>query len=163
MQRRKEGLLRLRQNVVLLRDEADPQAFHPRFNLMETSSFKELNSGWQQTLRTLHDLHFFQRQVRRQHRTQYLPTHLALAQYQLQYCTLHDLHSSSARCFLTQHRTQHMPTHSPSAGPVPAAPPVLHRHAVHCFQRHSTPLQRSCSTSQYQLGPPMQDRESRCA
>ena len=39
--------MELRQNVVLLRDPVDPtDSFHPRFNLMHTSSFKELPSAW---------------------------------------------------------------------------------------------------------------------
>ncbi|KXZ50081.1 hypothetical protein GPECTOR_18g59 [Gonium pectorale] len=56
------GLTRLRQNVVLLADPEDPDAFHPRFNLMSTSSYAALPAPWRATLRHMHDDYFYRRQ-----------------------------------------------------------------------------------------------------
>ncbi|KAG2427622.1 hypothetical protein HXX76_012273 [Chlamydomonas incerta] len=56
------GLMRLRQNVVLLADPEDPEAFHPRFGLMSTSSYASLPAPWRATLRHMHDDYFYRRQ-----------------------------------------------------------------------------------------------------
>ena len=54
-----KGLLKLRQNVVLLRDEKDSQRFYPRFHLMETSSFAAFDQSKHAILTDLHDCYFF--------------------------------------------------------------------------------------------------------
>ncbi|GFR48695.1 hypothetical protein Agub_g10651, partial [Astrephomene gubernaculifera] len=56
------GLLALRQNVVLIADPEDPEAFHPRFNLMTTSSYAALPGPWKAALRGLHDDYYYRRQ-----------------------------------------------------------------------------------------------------
>ncbi|GIL90228.1 hypothetical protein Vretifemale_17909, partial [Volvox reticuliferus] len=56
------GLLKLRQNVILLQDPEDPDTFHPRFNLMSTSSFAALPAPWRAALRHMHDDYYFRRQ-----------------------------------------------------------------------------------------------------
>lgn len=57
------GLLRLRQNVILLRDPVDPsEHFHPRFNLVNTSSYRDLPQSWKESLEWLHDDYLFGRQ-----------------------------------------------------------------------------------------------------
>lgn len=58
----RRGLLALRQNVVLLRDPEDPNAFYPRFALHTTPSFKALEPHWRDELRRLHDDYFHHRQ-----------------------------------------------------------------------------------------------------
>jgi len=61
-ERVRTGLMRLRQNVVLVPDPESPGAYHPRFALMSTSSFKELPPQWRDALAWLHDDYLFQRQ-----------------------------------------------------------------------------------------------------
>ncbi|KAI8466522.1 MAG: cytosolic 4-alpha-glucanotransferase [Monoraphidium minutum] len=56
------GLLALRQNVVLLRDDTDPDAFYPRFALMSSSSFKELDPSQRAVLQQMHEEYYFRRQ-----------------------------------------------------------------------------------------------------
>ncbi|KAI3431637.1 hypothetical protein D9Q98_004684 [Chlorella vulgaris] len=58
----RKGLLALRQNVVLLRDAEDPNAFYPRFHLNTTSSFKALEQRWQDELLQLHHDYYHHRQ-----------------------------------------------------------------------------------------------------
>lgn len=58
----RKGLIRLRQNVVMLRDPEDPNRFYPRFQLKDSSSFKELELSWRDTLQRLHDDYYFNRQ-----------------------------------------------------------------------------------------------------
>lgn len=56
----RKGLLTLRQNLILVRDPEDPQRFYPRFGLMGTSSYKELqDAGWKSALSHLHDDYFY--------------------------------------------------------------------------------------------------------
>ncbi|KAK9824488.1 hypothetical protein WJX72_010729 [[Myrmecia] bisecta] len=62
VQRTRTGLLRLRQNVVLLRDSQDSSHFYPRINLQDTSSFQELEPHWKGQLQWLHDDYFYRRQ-----------------------------------------------------------------------------------------------------
>lgn len=58
----KTGLMRLRQNVCLLRDDEDPHAFYPRFALRDTSSWRDLDAHVRNALLTLHDNYFFRQQ-----------------------------------------------------------------------------------------------------
>jgi 4-alpha-glucanotransferase len=58
----RRGLLSLRQNVVLLRDPEDPNAFYPRFALSTTSSFKALEPHWKEELARLHNDYYYHRQ-----------------------------------------------------------------------------------------------------
>lgn len=66
-------LLSLRQNVVLLRDPADPAAFYPRIQMEATPSFQGLPPDWQRALAHLRDEYFNHRQDglwrRQAHRT----------------------------------------------------------------------------------------------
>jgi len=58
-------LLRLISNVILLRDEDEPnQLFHPRIDLMKTSSYHELADHWKHHFYELYQDYFFHRQVR---------------------------------------------------------------------------------------------------
>mmetsp|Transcript_13105 Transcript_13105/g.39668 ORF Transcript_13105/g.39668 Transcript_13105/m.39668 type:complete len:1026 (-) Transcript_13105:2008-5085(-) len=56
------GLMHLRQNVVLLHNPDEPDSFYPRIQMSDTSSFRELESGWRDRLQWLHDDYFFRRQ-----------------------------------------------------------------------------------------------------
>ena len=51
--------MKLQSNVILLRDDNDPDTFYPRFNLMKTSSFAQYNSSKHEALRHLHDNYFY--------------------------------------------------------------------------------------------------------
>jgi len=56
-------LLRLISNVILLRDEDEPnQLFHPRIDLMKTSSYHELADHWKHHFYELYQDYFFHRQ-----------------------------------------------------------------------------------------------------
>lgn len=56
-------LVRLLNNVILLRDEDDSDAFHPRFMMTKTSSYQELDSDeWKRTLQEMSDDYFYRRQ-----------------------------------------------------------------------------------------------------
>jgi 4-alpha-glucanotransferase len=58
-----QGLFALHNNVCLLPDEAHPDAFHPRFMMHDTSSYRELGSGqWKTALHDLYEDYFFHRQ-----------------------------------------------------------------------------------------------------
>jgi 4-alpha-glucanotransferase len=57
----KQGLYDLISNVILLEGE-QPQAYHFRFNIGHTSSFKHLNTSIQNKLYELYDDYFFKRQ-----------------------------------------------------------------------------------------------------
>ncbi|KAJ9519153.1 hypothetical protein QJQ45_007717 [Haematococcus lacustris] len=61
-ERVRRGLLQLRQNVCLLRDPTDKDAFYPRFNLMSSTSYKECDAGWKSALAWLHDDYYYRRQ-----------------------------------------------------------------------------------------------------
>jgi len=56
------GLLKLRHNVVLLKNPEDKDSYFPRFALNSTTSFKELEQSWQEALQWLHDDYYFGRQ-----------------------------------------------------------------------------------------------------
>ncbi|GBF89315.1 4-alpha-glucanotransferase [Raphidocelis subcapitata] len=58
----RRGLLALRQNVCLLRDEEDADAFYPRFNLMGSTSYRDLDPSQRAVLAQLHEEYFFRRQ-----------------------------------------------------------------------------------------------------
>lgn len=60
--RTRSGLMRLRQNVVLLRNQDEPDSFYPRFQMADCSSWKELVVGWRDRLLSLHDDYFYRRQ-----------------------------------------------------------------------------------------------------
>ncbi|KIY91609.1 4-alpha-glucanotransferase [Monoraphidium neglectum] len=53
------GLLALRQNVCLLTDDVDPDAFYPRFSLMSSSSYQELDPSQRAVLQQMHEEYFF--------------------------------------------------------------------------------------------------------
>lgn len=74
--RTRAGLLRLRQNVVLLHNADEPDSFYPRFMMAECSSWKELPLGWRDRLLWLHDDYFYRRQEElwRQNALRTLPT-----------------------------------------------------------------------------------------
>eukprot|EP00871_Galdieria_phlegrea_P003197 jgi/Galph1/3879/GphlegSOOS_G2529.1 len=57
-------LVRLQSNVILLRDEEEPERlFHPRIDMMKTSSYHELpNDAWKHHLYELYNDYFFYRQ-----------------------------------------------------------------------------------------------------
>lgn len=56
-------LISLLNNVCLLRDAEDPDAFHPRFMLKTTTSYRDLPSEeWRKLLLDLHDDYYYQRQ-----------------------------------------------------------------------------------------------------
>lgn len=57
-----EVLFGLMNNVCLLRDVDDGDAFHPRFLMERTSSFNELGDEWKGSLKELYQDYFFDRQ-----------------------------------------------------------------------------------------------------
>ncbi|CAG9464665.1 unnamed protein product [Pedinophyceae sp. YPF-701] len=57
------GLLQLRQNVVLVRDTRHRERLHPRFQLRHSSSFAELEAPVQRALVELHDDYFHNRHL----------------------------------------------------------------------------------------------------
>lgn len=59
---RRIALMRLRCNVVLLKDEHDGNQFHPRIEMEKTSSFQELPDADKATLKRLYVDYFFKRQ-----------------------------------------------------------------------------------------------------
>jgi len=61
-QRWKEGLFKLIQNVILLQDDKDPNAFYPRIAMTETSSFEELNFHEKTSFQWLYVDYFYHRQ-----------------------------------------------------------------------------------------------------
>lgn len=58
----KSILFSLISNVILLRDEHDVDAYHFRFNMANTSSFKDLNKSIKQKLNHLYNDYFYYRQ-----------------------------------------------------------------------------------------------------
>uniref|UniRef100_A0A7S3QVA9 4-alpha-glucanotransferase n=2 Tax=Dunaliella tertiolecta TaxID=3047 RepID=A0A7S3QVA9_DUNTE len=58
----KAGLIHCMQNVCLLVDDEDPNRFYPRFAVSSSSSYKELDQDWKQSLSWLHDDYYFRRQ-----------------------------------------------------------------------------------------------------
>ncbi|GAB2210062.1 hypothetical protein Drorol1_Dr00015315 [Drosera rotundifolia] len=58
----KRDLFDLLQNIVLIRDPEDPRKFYPRFNIEDTSSFKDLDDHSKNALRRLYHDYYFQRQ-----------------------------------------------------------------------------------------------------
>ncbi|KAG2638901.1 4-alpha-glucanotransferase DPE2-like [Panicum virgatum] len=58
----RRGLFDLLQNVVLIRDPEDPTKFYPRFNLEDTSSFRDLDEHSKNVLRRLYYDYYFARQ-----------------------------------------------------------------------------------------------------
>lgn len=59
MQKIRSVLMKFLGNVILIRDEDDPNRFYPRFNLMETSSLDAYDSSKHDLLRKLHDGYFY--------------------------------------------------------------------------------------------------------
>lgn len=57
-----DGLFKLVQNVVLLKDESDENRFYPRIDLQKTISFNDLEPQIRQTLHTLYISYFYERQ-----------------------------------------------------------------------------------------------------
>lgn len=57
-----QALLALHANVVLLKEEAQENSFHFRFNMQHTSSFKRLNNDLKNGLSGLYNDYFFHRQ-----------------------------------------------------------------------------------------------------
>ena len=49
-------------NVILLQDDADPDRFYPRFQLMATSSFAAFDAAKHGILRRMHDGYFYTNQ-----------------------------------------------------------------------------------------------------
>lgn len=58
----RHDLFDILQNIVLIRDPEDPQKFYPRFNLEDTSSFKNLDDHSKNVLRRLYYDYYFHRQ-----------------------------------------------------------------------------------------------------
>ncbi|XP_010251909.1 PREDICTED: 4-alpha-glucanotransferase DPE2 isoform X2 [Nelumbo nucifera] len=56
------GLFDLLQNIVLIRDPEDARKFYPRFNLEDTSSFKNLDDHSKNVLKRLYHDYYFHRQ-----------------------------------------------------------------------------------------------------
>mmetsp|Transcript_16243 Transcript_16243/g.26791 ORF Transcript_16243/g.26791 Transcript_16243/m.26791 type:complete len:957 (-) Transcript_16243:249-3119(-) len=58
-----DGLFSLLSNVILIRDGTEPNAFHFRIDMKETSSYQELPSeSWKQDLQALYVNYFYERQ-----------------------------------------------------------------------------------------------------
>uniref|UniRef100_A0A2N9HXH8 4-alpha-glucanotransferase n=1 Tax=Fagus sylvatica TaxID=28930 RepID=A0A2N9HXH8_FAGSY len=58
----RRGLFDLLQNIVLIRDPEDPRKFYPRFNIEDTSSFKDLDDHSKNVLKRLYYDYYFHRQ-----------------------------------------------------------------------------------------------------
>ncbi|XP_062166587.1 4-alpha-glucanotransferase DPE2 isoform X2 [Alnus glutinosa] len=58
----RRDLFDLLQNIVLIRDSEDPRKFYPRFNLEDTSSFKDLDDHSKNVLKRLYYDYYFHRQ-----------------------------------------------------------------------------------------------------
>lgn len=58
----RRDLFDLLQNIVLIRDPEDARKFYPRFNLEDTSSFKDLDDHSKNVLKRLYHDYYFQRQ-----------------------------------------------------------------------------------------------------
>ena len=58
----RQGLIHLQQNVCLLRDPDDPDAFYPRIEMEKTSSYAELEGWARDHMSWLYDDYFFHRQ-----------------------------------------------------------------------------------------------------
>ncbi|XP_047332614.1 4-alpha-glucanotransferase DPE2 [Impatiens glandulifera] len=58
----KSGLFDLLQNIVLIKDPEDAKNFYPRFNLEDTSSFKDLDEHSKNILKRLYYDYYFHRQ-----------------------------------------------------------------------------------------------------
>ncbi|OEL17021.1 4-alpha-glucanotransferase DPE2 [Dichanthelium oligosanthes] len=58
----RRGLFDLLQNIVLIRDPEDPTKFYPRFNLEDTSSYRDLDEHGKNVLRRLYYDYYFARQ-----------------------------------------------------------------------------------------------------
>ncbi|KAM7524384.1 hypothetical protein LguiA_014286 [Lonicera macranthoides] len=58
----RRDLFDLLQNIVLIRDPEDPRKFYPRFNLEDTSSFKDLDEHSKNVMKRLYYDYYFQRQ-----------------------------------------------------------------------------------------------------
>jgi 4-alpha-glucanotransferase len=61
-QKIKQGLFDLISNVILFEEDGNPQQFHFRFGMENTSSFKNLDGGTQNQLKELYINYFFRRQ-----------------------------------------------------------------------------------------------------
>jgi len=61
-QKIKQGLFDLISNVILFEEEGNPQQFHFRFGMDQTTSFKNLSADTQQQLQQLYINYFFRRQ-----------------------------------------------------------------------------------------------------
>ncbi|GAB2024309.1 hypothetical protein OfM1_03790 [Lactovum odontotermitis] len=57
----RDGLYRLQENVVFIRDHKNPELFHPRIKLMETISFREFGDAFKYQLEVLHNNYFYGR------------------------------------------------------------------------------------------------------
>mmetsp|Transcript_22400 Transcript_22400/g.38672 ORF Transcript_22400/g.38672 Transcript_22400/m.38672 type:complete len:993 (+) Transcript_22400:178-3156(+) len=55
-------LFKISSNVLLLQDEENPEHFHPRFMLQESSSYQELSREWKAAFDALYQDYFFVRQ-----------------------------------------------------------------------------------------------------
>ncbi|XP_004309467.1 PREDICTED: 4-alpha-glucanotransferase DPE2 [Fragaria vesca subsp. vesca] len=58
----RQELFDILQNIVLIRDPENPRNFYPRFNLEETSSFKDLDDHCKNVLKRLYYDYYFHRQ-----------------------------------------------------------------------------------------------------
>ncbi|KAG7962175.1 hypothetical protein I3843_09G052400 [Carya illinoinensis] len=58
----RHDLFDLFQNIVLIRDLEDPRKFYPRFNLEDTSNFKDLDDHSKNVLKRLYNDYYFHRQ-----------------------------------------------------------------------------------------------------
>ncbi|KAE8125116.1 hypothetical protein FH972_019951 [Carpinus fangiana] len=58
----RRDLFDLLQNIVLIRDSEDPRKFYPRFNIEDTSSFKDLDDHSKNVLKRLYYDYYFHRQ-----------------------------------------------------------------------------------------------------
>lgn len=57
----RQGLYQLTENVIFVKDHANPNLYHPRIELMDTISFAEFGYDVQQTLRWMHDDYYYNR------------------------------------------------------------------------------------------------------
>ena len=57
----REGLYKLHENIILLKDDENPEKYHPRISLMQTISFREFGDDYKGRLEKLYNDYFYGR------------------------------------------------------------------------------------------------------
>ncbi|MDR0199789.1 MAG: 4-alpha-glucanotransferase [Streptococcaceae bacterium] len=57
----KHGLYQLLENIIFLKDHREPDRYHPRIKLFETSSYREFGDAYRKKLYTLYEVYYYQR------------------------------------------------------------------------------------------------------